>query len=52
MNFCCNTFELVMSIIILVQYYGNGKSRIFRGREQTYIYAMVLLILYGLITAI
>lgn len=51
LKFCRHTFELVMTLIILIEYYSRESVSLFL-TEGTHIWAMICLMLYGVFTAL
>lgn len=51
-SFSLHTFESAMTIIILIEYYASPNSTNFHLNFGTYLPAMLVLLVYGLLTAL
>jgi hypothetical protein len=50
-EFCRKTFELIMTSIIIVEYYSRADEPQFGAATGTFLYSMIVLMVYGVVTA-
>jgi len=50
-SFCLHTFEIISTIIMITEYYNKGYSSQFPNTYGTYLPSMILLAIYGIVTA-
>ena len=48
--FCLNTFELIMTIIIIIEHYNDHDQSNFPNRSGSYLNSMIILVFYGVAT--
>lgn len=49
-SFCLHTFEFIMTVIMMIEYYAEDGEQ-FKNRTDSYLCSMIILLIYGLITA-
>ena len=50
-SFCLHTFEIISTIIMITEYYNKGYSSQFPKTNGTYLPSMIMLAIYGIVTA-
>jgi hypothetical protein len=49
-DFSLHSFELISTIIMIVEFYYRSKGLVFEGRSGSYLSSMIVLIVYGVVT--